>query len=677
MMGVAIPAERELRGPADIVPYDGIATSELVLAGTLVEFLDRLKGLARAVRADSQTEVKLSVAQWRDVLMSIVENFLDASRDDEERLVNLRGAILRMVRDATKAVDADACNFTIRDLRLMTDEYFTKGISDYWSIFESITVTGFGGMSHVPHRVIAFLGADEDAFAAPRADGDDVQSLEPRVGEPIYSLRGRQNLLNLLMAARSTFILTCTGSDINSNKDVPFAVPVQELLEHIAAVIVEAGATDGAARVLVRHPRHNFDSLSLAPGFAIDGTAFTFDENARLALEVMERAKKMIDSDDGEPNDDSDLGEDVAGQVEADRVIPVREIGQLLELLSSPITYFYEEILNVSIPELPGDNEANQRSNTIQGDGILALTLDALESSSEGRRLLGIIASHDDHSDEGWIDHVVEGWREVRPLTGLLPPGKLGELALQEISTELKSIIKALPVHLRTLQGMDVDCLVPFTGATASLRVRSVVHDDSQDSDDFARVRYARFAEAMQLQLWAEVALLTIQRHGKLVTGYIAARSAESSKTDPETDSIFIKGSNDTERLANARRACEAIDQLHSLASVRPVAFIPSASRAIANGNDSAASDRLDKEVGRSPAVAWHLDGRKLRDLKKTPAKPSDVALLGNPSVKPAPSEIDLFSTFIWQIFDTTAVSSQGSSTTETTEVTEGDDHND
>ena len=119
------------------------------------------------------------------------------------------------------------------------------------------------------------------------------------------------------------------------------------------------------------------------------------------------------------------------------------------------------------------------------------------------------------------------------------------------------------------------------------------------------------------------------------------------------------------------------MDQLHSLASARPVAFFPSASRAIANGNDSAARDRLDKEIDRSSAVAWHLDGAGLRDLRKNrPARPSDVALLGDSHDDDIPSEIDLFANFIWTVFDETAVSTRSSSTPETTDNTEEDDQN-
>jgi len=653
MMGIAIPAEREVRGPADVVPFDGIATNELLIAGVLVEFLVRLGKLVKSLRNAAGEERKVSITEWSDLLLCIVDNFLEASHDEAEDLVLLKRSIHRMNIDAAKAGAATDLIFSVRDLRKMTSEYLGKGTSDYWSVFEAITVTSFGQMSHVPFRVIAFLGADEAAFAAPRADGDDVLSIEPRVGEPIYSLRGRQHLLDLMMAARSTFILTCTGSDINSNKDVPFAVPVQELLEFLTALIVDDGVPVGTHNILVRHPRHNFDELSMTLGFAIQDIPYTFDENALLALEVLRKAT--------EPTSDNEVERDIleptrdAMGVTASDPTPVRDISQILDLLFDPISYYFEDILNVDIPKLPGDNKQADRDNTIKGDGVLQLTLDALERSSEGRRLLEIIARHDDHADPNWLDAIIAQWQEIRPLTGLLPPGKLGELTLEEISRELKSIIELLPDHLRTLQGTDVDCTVPLGATVATLRVQSVVQTDNVN--DFARVRYSRFAESMRLQLWAEVALLALHTSGQVVTGYVAARAVDSTKTAPEGDVITIRGKDNSERLTNARRACEAIYTLHSIAAERPVAFFPSASRALADGKKYQANARLKKDAERSAAIAWHLDGKELPDLRHTPAASEDIRRVRGEDAVDNVSEVDLFAKFVWQVFEETSVS--------------------
>lgn len=261
MMGIAVPAERDLLGPADVVPYDAVGASDLVVAGTLAEFLTRITSL-HAVLHPHKSEQALSFTTWNGVLLSVIDHFIDMPRSASDVLARLRRAIQQMYADASTEIDVQGQLFSLRDLILVTKDYITNNVSDFWSQFEAITVADFGGMNSIPFKVIAFVGADESAFAGSRADGDDVLSNEPRVGEPQYSLSGRENFMNLLMSAREKVIVTCTGADVRNNKDIPLSVPIQELLEHIASLVSTANER-GTQRVLVKHSRHNFDDRTL------------------------------------------------------------------------------------------------------------------------------------------------------------------------------------------------------------------------------------------------------------------------------------------------------------------------------------------------------------------------------------------------------------------------------
>jgi exodeoxyribonuclease V gamma subunit len=650
MMGIAVPAEREFAGPAGIVPFDGIGANELVVAGTLAEFLSRLESAVHLVRDTEGKERTLSVDEWRDLLLKIADDFLEVSYQDAENLVRLRNSIHRMHRDASKAIDASSVRFSLRDLRSTTNDYFARGVSDYWSIFEAITVTGLGGMSHVPFKVIALVGADENAFAAPRADGDDVLSVEPQVGEPMYSLRGRQNLLDLMMAARSHFIVTCQGSDISSNKDVPFAVPVQELLEFIVDMNAQTEPSGGDHHVLVRHPRHNFDDKVMSPGFVQADSPFTFDENSLVARNVLANLGKERSCEKAPDVATADSRDDVPESP----AFRIRETGQILDLLEDPIAYYYEEILNVDIPELPSDGDSNNRDSTIKGDGILALTLDALERSSEGRRLLQIIAGHDDHSHDSWLGDVIDAWKSIRPLTGLLPPGDLGRLTVEEISKELRAIIEVLPQHLRTLQGVDTDCLVDFDGAKTKLRVDAVVAGNQQH--EFVRVRYARFRESMLLRLWAELTLLTLNIDGKPAEAHIAARNPKSGEFKPVHVTMRMRGDTDSQRQANAAKARLGIERFHGLAARKPVEFFPSTSRALAGDKDREAAESLTTDASRSAPIEWHLHGRTMRDLKGQTASPTVVTAVLGQGKETSESEVKLLADFVWKLFEETVV---------------------
>ncbi len=654
LMGFAVPAERDIKGPAGVVPFDGIGTSEIDTAGALAEFLVRLTHIINRIRT-SHADESLTIGQWSELLTNIIDNFIEPGYRDTESLVNVRTAIHRMVLDASKTSGIDTRAFSLRDLRLMTSEYFTRGTSDFWSLYEAITVTEFGGMNHIPFKVIAVVGAEESSFADSSGDGDDILSNEPRVGEPMYSLRGRQNLMNLLMAARKTLIVTCNGSDINSNQPVPFAVPIQELIEFSAATLSDTGIK-GDHKVLVQHPRHNFDQRTLLPGVVLANTSFTFDTNSEHVYNVMNAAHLEHDSEKSQHL----LTTENATATSINAQHQVRDISQALKLIADPIEYYYENILDVRIPEMPQKDDYSSPSD-ISGDGILSLTLDGLQHSGEGRRLLHIISNHDNHSESSWLDGVISEWQSIRPLTGLLPPGELGVLLAREIAAEISAMIRLLPPHLQDLQGNDVDCTTPIGENLVSLRIAGVTATDGRS--EFARVRYARFRESMLLQSWLELAILTAYIDGAPTQAHVVARSPESRSTTPQYWKISLRGATDVERASNSHKILVALQSLSTLASQGPVDFFPSASRDIQKGDTKNIQSSLSKDAKYSSAISWYLQDRTYDDLRNEKASQHEKDILTMTSNDEI-SRIELYANFIWQLFDSTVDAENATPTT-------------
>jgi hypothetical protein len=344
--------------------------------------------------------------------------------------------------------------------------------------------------------------------------------------------------------------------------------------------------------------------------------------------------------------------------------VDVRGIEQILDVLKDPIAYYYEEILNVDIPELPGESGFDNRDNTIKGDGVLALTLDALGRSSEGRRLLQIIAGYDGDRRGDWLDAVIRDWTNIRPKTRLLPPDALGALLLKDISQEIKEIIESLPEHLRNLQGQDVDCRVPFGESVATLRVPGVVTAD--DRHEFVRVKYTRFSDVMDLQLWAEVVFLTIHQKGEEVIGYLATRNEDSDKKVPSTRTIALRGETPAARIEFAEIARRAIEVLVGAATRGPVDFFPSASHELSLGKQNKAAERLTKDASRSSAIDWYLDGRSMYDLKKEKADPALFQAIRANDEKSELSAVELVGDYIWKAFVATTVQSDNDVDAET-----------
>lgn len=652
MLGIAVPAERDLIGPADVVPYDAIGTSELVVAGTLAEFLTRITALHAELRTH-KSENSLSFATWNKVLLSVIDNFVDMPRSASDALARLRRSIQQMYTDASTEIDVQGQLFSLRDLILITKDYITNNVSDFWSQFESITVTEFGGMTGIPFKVIAFVGADETAFAGSRADGDDVLSNEPRVGEPQYSLSGRENFMNLLMTAREKIIVTCTGADVRNNKDIPLSVPIQELLEHIATLI-SSNNKHGGQRVLVQHSRHNFDIRTLQPGHVRDDIAYTFDKNSSVVWRTL--------NDQREDLSDSLTSEKRAVQISAEAP-HIRDVQQLIKIISNPISFYYKEILHVDIPQGPSSEDEFNKDSHFDGDGVLALHLSNLEFSSEGRRLLQLIANFDGPHGVNWLDTVINEWLSVRPLTGLLPPGRIGDVVSHEIAREVRKMVSVLPVELQTLQGEEVDCDLTIGNTTASFRIADVIETDQ--TAKFARVRFKRFSDSLLLELWVELAILTAHRRGKPVIAHLATRSSSSTSTEPTCYQAQIRGDSDDERLHNAERALAVIHAISTIASHMPVDFFPKASLVISQKKYDKVDKELQSDSKYDPELAWYLDGQTLTDLQQSVPTDWELQILQVASQVNAPrtSRVDMYASYIWNAFQETC-SSQPITTT-------------
>jgi exodeoxyribonuclease V gamma subunit len=639
MMGVAVPAERDIIGPADVVPFDAIGTNELLIAGTLAEFLTRVESLHNALYKNGK-EIALSLTAWNNVLLSILTNFINVVPSATDSLARLRRSIRQMYADASAEIDVDNACFSLRDLSLVTNDYITNSVSDFWSQFESITVTDFGGMNNIPFKVIAFVGADEAAFAGSRADGDDVLSNDPRVGEPQYSLSGRESLMNLLMSARNTLIITCTGADVRNNKETPLAVPVQEIIEHVASVISTHG-TVGHHRVLTHHGRHNFDLRTLQPGHVRDDVSFTFDDNSRIVWETLNSTTEDVDHST----------DDATGVPLSPHAPHIRDIQQLLKIMSNPISYYYKEVLNVDIPEGPKKEEEFTKEENFMGDGVLSLSLSNLAYSSEGRRLLQLITNFDGEHNTGWFDDVINEWRHVRPLTGLLPPGRIGDLVSQEIGEEIRKMIASLPLELQGLQGDDIDCQVTMGDESTTLRISDVVMFD--DTAQFARARFKRFTDSHLLELWVELAVLTLHRKGQPVIAYLTTRNAKSSESHPVCYKAKIIGESDSERLHNATTALSVVNALATLATQMPVDFFPKASHLAATKPGDKLDAALASDMKYDAELAWYVGDQSISDLrKKRPTSEEiEVLQLSRSSDTTTLSRIDMYATYVWNAF--------------------------
>ena len=639
-LGIAVPAEIERMGPGNIVPYDGVSGSEIDTAGRVAEFLSRLQSLI----ALTSNKDGLTVEQWRIVVMSIVDNFLAVAPSDTEKFVRLKATLADIGEDAL-ATGVDAGHiYPVADLMALTAEYFSDSFSVFGSKSEAITVTSMSNLQHLPYRVIVMFGADEAAFAGAHSDGDDVLSNTPCVGEPIYSLTGRQTLLNTLMAARDAFVITCTGADVSNNKAVPLAVPLLELID-IASATAAAHNITGHHRLVTHHPRQNFDARTTTPGVVIADQPFTFDPTAITALEAISHRTSSANT--------------VPHRARAIETPPhqMPDIAQLVRAITNPSEFFVQNVLNVSLPRMPENSQIKETS--IVGDAVMNITTDRLQDSTEGRDLLAQVVRH--AATDGSYENTIEKWRLLHPATGTLPPGELGSLVVHDIAAEVTSMISCLPPHLQDFpKGRVVDCTVDSLHGQTVLRVPSVL--DGSDPYDFTivRARYKRSSDITQLELWLEVAALTVHYRGAPIQGLLIARKKDSKASlATQLNEIRIEGETNADRLANAQKVIRAAFTIFTAASQSPLPLFENASRPLAQQTLKGTKKLFDTDMQRSSAVRYLYNNHTIKDVLAIPLSDTDrdfLAPFGYPSTK---SRAIAYAQLLWLTFDSTRVKPQ------------------
>jgi len=632
MMGIAVPGEVERVGPGNIVPYDGIGGSDMRVAGTVSEFIARVMSFVEMFNVidDQKNHVGLTVQHFCSALYSIINSFLQVSYNDAASMARLHQAINTFERDAENSLTHTNKTFAVNELVVALGEYFNDERALFGNRFESITVAPLDGQQHIPYRVLAILGADERAFAGAHSDGDDVLANNPCVGEPMYSLDGRQRLLNAVMSARDTLIITCTGADISNNKETPLAVPVQELIEFIDTVLhVHTNNPYGTQQLVVRHPRQNFDGSTLTPGLVYADTPFTFDPQAKEAHDILHGL--------------------VAPAVPVVAATPPPPPAQaaptlknLVQVITNPAEFYVGTVLNARIPRMPSSSSFTNDKNII-GDGIMNLTIDNLSWSSEGRALLETLIATNTSNDEA-----IKHWETVRPIAGVLPPGELGKLIVGEIREELLAMIALLPAPLQNLStGTDIDGAINISGVTSAMRIQNV------QPGAIARVRYKRFNESLVLEPWIELAILTLITGGDRYEAHLVTRSVKNGKP-PAYRSFVLKGDTPAERIATAHIVVSCVEGMHTAASNEAPPYFERASYELATGTEKGAGTKLTTDLDYSAAAAFAFGDRDADSIFSEEASDADYQYLGINAPKDPEGRAELYANFVWGTFSNT-----------------------
>jgi len=484
------------------LPLDDVDSGAIDLAGRFAELVDRLDD-ARERLGRPQP-----IGAWAQAIADAADAVADPGPRNAWQRAELHRILDELVREAAASADVDVTPAEVRELladRLAgrpTRANFRTG---------ALTVCTLMPMRSVPHRVVCLLGLDDGAF--PRAgtrDGDDLLLRDPCLGEPDVRSEDRQLLLDAVMAATGTLVVTYTGNDERTNAPRPPAVPVTELLD---AVEQAAGAA-GRAAVVTRHPLQPFDPANFRAG-----VPWSFDRGMGDGAAALRGARRAP-----------------AAAPLAEALEPLAEdtiaLDDLVRFVEHPVKAFLRQRLGVRISDLP-DEVADE----------LTLEADGLAKYAVGDRLLRARLAGTPDADAVAAERA----------RGQLPPaGELQRAVLADVGPCVVAIAR------------QAETVLPSPGAGASRDVRVVLPDGRRlagtvggvAGDTLQTVSYATLRARHRLAAW--VRLLALVAAGEpveraVVVGRYRSGGAVSAFATPE----------------EGDRAAWALDQLKVLVSLR------------------------------------------------------------------------------------------------------------
>ncbi|WP_134742277.1 exodeoxyribonuclease V subunit gamma [Nocardioides sp. 503] len=440
------------------LPLDDVGSDDIELAGRLAELVHRLdtclQSMARAV----------TVADWMAALRDGVRGVADVSTDDAWQLPQLERELARAT-DATGGARDSGVELRLADVRAMLQARLGGRPTRANFRTGTLTVCTMVPMRSVPHRVVCLVGLDDGDFPRVGAlDGDDALARRPLTGERDPRSEDRQLLLDAVLAAGETLVITYTGANEHSGASRPPAVPLGEILD--AADRTSSAPVRDA--VCVRHPLQPHDVRNFAPDGIAGERPFSFDRAALSGARAATGPRRPVP-----PFLDGDLPDRGPGDV---------TLLDLKAFLTHPVRTFLRQRLVVSAP-LDADEV---------GDAI-PIDLDALEKWGVGDRLLREVMAGADPMAVMLAEQ----------LRGTLPPGALGTRSLTDVVEESQRLL-ARTEDLRAGEVRSVDVDVDLGGGRRLTGTVPGVYGNKLVS-----LGYSRLKAKQRLMAWVDLLALS------------------------------------------------------------------------------------------------------------------------------------------------------------------------
>jgi len=473
LLGVAMSGD-DHRHVGRGLPVDDVGSNDVDLVGRLAELVDRLASCLGALAAAS------AVDSWMQALTEGVRGLTDVGVDDAWQVPQLER---ELTRAALSGQDTPEVPLRLADVRALLHSRLGGRPTRANFRTGTLTVCTMVPMRSVPHRVVCLVGLDDGVF--PRVsvdDGDDVLARRPLTGERDARSEDRQLLLDALLAATETVVITYAGANEHSGAARPPAVPLGEVLD----AADRTAATPVRAAVLVEHPLQPHDPRNLQPGRLVVGDRqrpFSFDRAALAGARAL-----VAERTPPPPLLDGPLAERATEDV---------SLADLKAFFAHPVRAFLRERLEVSVPLSPDELR-----------DAIPVELDSLEAWHVGDHLLREVLTGQDPM----------AVMTAEQLRGTLPPGGLGSGALTRVVAESQKLF-ARTADLRVGEPRAVDVDVDLGGGRRLSGTVSGLYGAK-----LVTLGYSRLKPRQRLHSWIDLLALSAARPDSSYTAHAVGR---------------------------------------------------------------------------------------------------------------------------------------------------------
>ncbi len=418
-LGAAMAAD-ERRLYQGVLPYNDVEGDGAELAGKLAEFCHRL----RTFRA--RMAGKKPVAEWTRLLDELRTSLFATQEPYSSQHRSIREQLREIERAAQRARFSH-----LVELEAVTDRLASlleERARPYGFLAGGVNFCALRSTRCIPARVVCLLGLSENSF--PRNElplPHDRLTSEPRPGDPNPREEDRYTFLLALLSARDRFIVTYCGQDLRNNAALPPATVVQELLDTIDESCRTDSASPAHQHVLVKHPLHPFSPKYFRRE---EGPWFSFSPSLCRAAESLSGPRAAPELWFPEKHELPPWSE------------PELPLPKLVSFFRHPQRELLRTRFEIRSTD-EGFTDLDQEP----------IELDSLQEWQLGTFLLEC-RLNGMHPEES-LDYA--------RAAGLLPPGRLGGFALEEVRATVEALVQAVAKNRSGKALPAVPLALPFT----------------------------------------------------------------------------------------------------------------------------------------------------------------------------------------------------------------------